>query len=307
MSGIILHQYDTSPFSEKVRLCLGIKGLDWSAVTQPVIMPKPDLVPLTGGYRRIPVLQIGADIYCDSALIVREIERRFPAPSLYPEGSAGLANATEQWADKAIFQSAVVAIFGALGDSVDPAFIKDREALSGQPFNTAAMKAMAPFALTQMKAHAALLAQSLADGRAFLGGSEAGLADAAAYYNFWFLRSFCPGLCDRFDDLPGFDAWYDRVAAIGHGQRSEMTPDAALAIARDHMPEALEVLDSDKALAGQWVTVSATDYGRDPVTGTLAGSTPFSLTVRREDAALGTIQVHVPRLGYAVSPATPPS
>ena len=89
MSGIILHLYDSSPFTEKVRICLGIKGLAWQAVDQPVIIPKPDLTPLTGGYRRIPVMQIGADVYCDSALIVRELDRRYPTPSLFPAGNKG--------------------------------------------------------------------------------------------------------------------------------------------------------------------------------------------------------------------------
>ena len=73
---IILHHYDTSPFSEKVRLLLGLRGLSWGSVIQPVIMPKPDLTPLTGGYRRIPVLQIGADVYCDTQVILAELEAR---------------------------------------------------------------------------------------------------------------------------------------------------------------------------------------------------------------------------------------
>ena len=301
MTGIILHQYDSSPFTEKVRICLGIKGLDWQAVDQPVIMPKPDLTPLTGGYRRIPVMQIGADIYCDSTLIVRELERRFPAPSLYPVGNSGHANAVEIWADKALFQSAVLAIFGTLGDGVDPAFIKDREALSGQPFNVAAMKAMAPFALTQIKAHAALVAEHFVDGRRFLEGDAPGLSDAAAYYNFWFIRSFCPGLADRFDDVQGFDAWYTRVGAIGHGDRSNMIPADALAAAKASEPVPLDILPSDEALRGRTVALSATDYGRDPIKGIFAGSTHSSLSVLREDPELGTIAVHVPRLGYSVT------
>lgn len=301
MSGIILHQYDSSPFTEKVRICLGIKGLAWQAVDQPVIMPKPDLTPLTGGYRRIPVMQIGADVYCDSALIVRELDRRYPTPSLFPAGNKGQANAVEIWADKALFQSAVMAIFGTLGDGVDPAFIKDREALSGQPFNVAAMKALAPFALTQIKAHAALLADYLADERSFLEGEAPGLADAAAYYNFWFIRSFCPSIADRFDDLSGFDAWYARVGAIGHGSRSNMTPADALAMAKASDPVSLDILPSDETLRGRTVALSATDYGRDPIVGIFAGSTHSSLTVLREDPELGAIAVHVPRLGYSVT------
>lgn len=301
MPDVILHQYDSSPFSEKVRICLGIKGLTWHAVEQPVIMPKPDLIPLTGGYRRIPVLQIGADIYCDSALIVRELDRRFPGAALFPHGSEGFAAAVEQWSDKGLFQSAVLAIFGSLGDSVDPAFIKDREALSGQPFNVAAMKSLAPSALTQIKAHAALLAQQLTDGCAFLAGDEACLADAAAYYNYWFIRSFCPGLADRFDDLAGLDAWYDRVTAIGHGTRLNMTPAQALAEAADAQPDAASTLPSDAAFEGKLITLAATDYGRDPITGMFAGSTQFSMAVARDVPGLGQINVHVPRLGYSAT------
>ena len=91
MSELILHHYDEAPFAEKVRLVFGIKGLAWRSVIQPSALPKPDLLPLTGGYRRTPVLQIGADVYCDSQLIVRELERRFPTPTLFPTGDAGLA------------------------------------------------------------------------------------------------------------------------------------------------------------------------------------------------------------------------
>lgn len=303
MPEVILHQYDSSPFSEKVRICLGIKGLAWRAVDQPVIMPKPDLVPLTGGYRRIPVLQIGADIYCDSQLIVRELDRRFPQKPLVPSGSEGLANSVEQWCDKALFQSAVSAIFGSIGDSVDPAFIRDREALSGQPFNVAAMKALAPFAITQIKAHAALLAQQLTDGRDFFAGADPCLADAASYYNFWFVRTFAPGLADRFDDLAGFDAWYDRVTAIGHGTRGSLAPTEALEIAATAQPEVIGTLPADAAMSGKTVSLAATDYGRDPIVGTFAGSTQFSLTVARNVPGLGDVNVHVPRLGYSVTPS----
>ena len=78
MTDIILHHYEISPYSEKVRIGLGLKGLAWGSVEIPVIMPKPDLTALTGGYRKTPVLQIGADIYCDSQLIMREL----PHPEL---------------------------------------------------------------------------------------------------------------------------------------------------------------------------------------------------------------------------------
>ena len=127
----ILHQYDTSPFSEKPRLMFGLKGLAWRAVIQPSIMPKPDLIPLTGGYRRAPVMQIGADIFCDSQVILAEIERRSPSPT--PSGA--LDWAVNLWADRLFFQASVAVIFGELGETVPRAFIEDREKLSGRPFD----------------------------------------------------------------------------------------------------------------------------------------------------------------------------
>lgn len=298
---ILLHHYDQSPFSEKVRLCLGMKRLAWASVIQPVIMPKPDLLALTGAYRRIPVMQIGADVWCDSVLIVRALERRFPAPTLFPAGDTGLGQGMAQWTDRGVFQAAVTVIFAGIGDAIDPAFARDRAALSGAPFDPAAMKAALPHMAAQLRAHAALIADQLADGRAFLTGAAPGLADANAYYNLWFVRAFHPAAAELFDDLPGVAEWMARVAAIGHGTRSEATRDDAVEIARSAEPDPCAVNPRDAALAGKPVTVAATDYGRDPIAGTLVGSSPHHLTIRREDARAGVIHVHVPRLGFSLT------
>src|SRR5881409_483923 len=98
MSELILHHYPTSPFAEKTRLMLGYKNLAWKSVIIPMIMPKPDVVALTGGYRKTPVLQIGADIYCDTALIADAIEALHPSPTLYHADVAAQARILAQWA-----------------------------------------------------------------------------------------------------------------------------------------------------------------------------------------------------------------
>ena len=59
----IFHHYPQSPIAEKIRMTFGIMGLEWYSVQIPRIPPKPLLTPLTGGYRRTPVLQVGADIF----------------------------------------------------------------------------------------------------------------------------------------------------------------------------------------------------------------------------------------------------
>ena len=75
---LILHHYPASPFAEKIRLVLGFKQLPWKSVIIPSVMPKPDGVALTGGYRRTPSLQIGADICCDTSLICEVLEHKQP-------------------------------------------------------------------------------------------------------------------------------------------------------------------------------------------------------------------------------------
>ncbi len=152
-SPIILHHFDESPFSEKIRIVFGLKDIAWTSVRITRIMPRPDLMPMTGGYRRTPVMQIGADIYCDSQCILRELERRFPQPTLAPGGNAGLAWATAMWTDRSFFQNTVNLVFGSLADKVPQDFIADREKLRGAKFDVAAMTAAIPQMRDQVRAH----------------------------------------------------------------------------------------------------------------------------------------------------------
>src|SRR6202051_3847698 len=93
MSKVILHHYPLSPYSEKIRLALGLKGVSWNSVEIPVWTPRPKLTPMTGGYRRTPILQVGAEFYCDTLHILRAIEELGTSGSLYPKGQEGLAKA----------------------------------------------------------------------------------------------------------------------------------------------------------------------------------------------------------------------
>jgi len=140
MSDLILHHYATSPFSEKARLMLGYKGLAWQSVNIPRIMPKPDVLALTGGYRRTPFLQVGADIYCDTALICDVLEHRQPSPPLYPEHHKGVARVLAQWADTTLFWAAMAyslspkgaaALFAGQPPEAAQAFAADRAAMRG--------------------------------------------------------------------------------------------------------------------------------------------------------------------------------
>jgi glutathione S-transferase len=304
MADIILHHYEISPYSEKVRLGLGLKGLAWASVEIPIIMPKPELTALTGGYRKTPVLQIGADIYCDSQLIMRELERRHPSPSFYPAGR-GTADALAWWAEKTMFTPAAGILFAKRPDALPEGFLEDRAKFSGRNIDPAAMMAAVPYLLDQLRAHFDWLDQMLADSRLFLQGTAAGLADLAAYHPIWFLMQNFGPAAEPLDGFPRLSAWADRIAAIGHGRRSKMASQEALATARACTSIASATADPHDPIGrkpGQRVTVTPDDTGRDPVSGELVASAVHEIVIKRSDPVVGEVCVHFPRAGFVVAP-----
>lgn len=303
---IILHNYPNSPFSEKVRVAFGIKKLSWRSVIQPVIMPKPDLIPLTGGYRKIPVMQIGADIYCDSQIILRELERRYPTPSLLANGQ-GAGYGIGFWADRQIFQAAVAIIFGEIGDMVPEDFKKDRAAMSGGGFSSEALKAAVPFMRDQYRAHTQFLSDQLADGRAFWGGDAPGLADIQAFMNPWFINNALPHKAKAtIEEFPLVEAWYERVRAIGHGRPEDMSPREALAVAKEATSDAKlshDPHDPHGRKPGDKVKVAADDYGRDPIAGEIVFANAHEIAILRSAPEVGEVVVHFPRAGFSVTAA----
>ncbi|WP_439815769.1 glutathione S-transferase family protein [Zavarzinia sp. CC-PAN008] len=302
MAELILHHYPSSPFSEKVRAALGIKGVAWRSVTIPVIMPKPDLMPLTGGYRRTPVMQIGAEIWCDTQVILREIERRFPEPPLLA-GADGLSAMVSFWADKAFFMATVATIYGTIADSVPRDFVEDRKHLS-PAFSIEQMRAAAPFAIAQVRAQIGWIDLQLADGRPYLMGERPTMVDLHPYHVVWFLRTNYPGAAALLADFPACAAWLERIKRLGHGRPADLDPREALAIARDAEPDmATRLGPGEPFRIGQAVNVMPDDYGRDPVAGTIVVADAYEIAIRREDPVVGEVVVHFPRAGFVVTPA----
>jgi glutathione S-transferase len=304
---LILHHYAGSPFSEKVRLMLGFKRLAWRSVEIPVIMPKPDVVALTGGYRRTPILQSGADIWCDSALIARVLEARAPAPTLYP-ASAPLAPLLAQWADSTLFWTVIphamqpagfAHIFQGVPPDVVKAFAADR-----QPF-TAGMKRQTPAdAAAALAGYLGALDAQLADGRGFLLGDDASIADFSVAHCGWYLRrSGPPGAV--LDGHAHLSAWLDRMREIGHATHQPMTSAEAIAVAAGGATEQVAVAPGLGFEEGQPVGVTPTDYGFDTVSGTLVGLSDSEVVVRRHDERAGVVHVHFPRAGFQIRKETP--
>lgn len=301
MEEIILHQYEASPFSEKIRKILALKQLAWRGVEQPIVAPKPRLTPLTGGYRRIPVLQIGADIYCDTALIARVLDARKPEPSCFPQGSFGASEIIAHWADHWLFMAAVPPAVIKLLDVLPPEFLKDRQAMS-PGFTLENLKAMLPDAKTRLLVGLDWLNAQL-DGRDFLLGSEFGVADAACFHPLWFLRNDAESFA-AVEKRPGLKRWFDRVDAMGRGKMTAMDAEEALTLARRSLPmtpEQTDGTDPNGLKPGDAIRVMADDYGVEHVGGVAVVVSAQEIALRREDPSVGEVIVHFPRAGYRVT------
>jgi len=267
-----------------------------------VIMPKPELIPLTGGYRRIPVMQVGADVYCDTQVILAEIEARHRKPDVI----RGADWAVNLWADRLFFQATVAVVFGEIGDAVPAEFVADREKLSGRPFDVAAMKAAAGPMKAQWRAHAAWIERGLGSTD-FLGGSTPSLSDIAAYMNVWWLGRAAPSsAASLLQGLTKTLGWRERMKALGHGRRGEMTGAEALqaaTAASPGKPAPSDPADPSGLKPGNAVVVRADDYGRDPVEGRLVTVNAERITIARECGEMDVVNVHFPRVGYLLSAA----
>src|SRR5512140_3869942 len=303
MSDLFLPHYPMSPFSEKIRLVLGYKKLAWKSVIIPSIMPKPDLTALTGGYRRTPVLQIGADVYCDTALICDVLERCQPDPSLHPQGGNGGNRIVAQWADSTLFAAAMAYSFSPKGAAfffqgqppdVAKAFAEDRAKMRG-----GASRMPAGDATSAYRSYLRRIA-SMVDHQPYVMGQQPSLADFSCYHPLWFTRRI-PPLAGILDATPSLVAWMGRMAAIGHGSMEKSDAAAAIAAAANSKPAGIDpgVFQDDHGIAlGSRVTVTAESFGLEPTEGELIAATRTRYSLRRTDARAGTVHVHFPRVGF---------
>lgn len=301
---VVLHHYWGSNYAEKARLMLGLKGLAWKSVIIPDVMPKPDLVALTGGYSKTPVLQIDADVYCDTKRIADELEARWPTPTLFPGGRKGVADVIQYWADGAMTLAGGRYLIGRSHENWRPEFHADRAALWGVPVDLERMARSAERYRQQLVVYLEWISDMLADGRKFLSGDQPGLVDISCAHILWFLHTGGEKATDVLVPYDKLRGWLDRVTAIGHGKLEEIGATEALAIARDANPasEASVMPNNREGLErGDQVSVKAEIAGRDPVTGKLHILSKRHVAVQVTGEQVGEVVVHFPRVGYVVN------
>jgi glutathione S-transferase len=318
----VLHHYPTSPFSEKIRLVLGFKRIAWKSVIVPRIMPKPDVLALTGGYRKTPFLQIGSDVYCDTALICDVLEHLQPEPTLYPAPHKGLSRVLAQWADDKLFWAAMAYNFSPRGTAQmfagDPDAPPEQWAALAQTFaedrakmRTGVPRMPLPDATVAYTSYLRRIA-SMLDGQPFLLGQAPCLADFAVYHPLWFTRTRTPVMAPILDATPAVLAWMDRMQAIGHGVSEPLSATEAIALCQGSTVAATLFSSKEEAFQdahgialGSRVTVAAESFGQEPTEGELVAATRTRYTLRRSDDRAGTVRVHFPRIGFILKKAAP--
>ena len=305
MAELILHHYPESLFSEKARAMLNAKGLPWRSVIIPMMMPRPDTIPLTGGYRRTPVMQVGADVYCDTALIARYLDDKGAGKTFFPKSDLLAARTLARWVDIELFFTSVTLRF--LPENMgsffsDPAaaqdFAADRAnfvqgAQVRQPSVAEALATYATF-LSEMEAQ-------LADGRAYLFGADWSIADFSVYHVLWFIHAG-GAMTDWLSAKSHVAAWFQRMRDYGKKPWHDLSGPDALDIARASEPLAVaESSDLTDIPVGSLVDVGPLDYGVMPARGTLLKCDVHTIVIRREHALTGPVHVHFPRHGFGAT------
>ncbi len=305
MARLILHHHDPSPFAEKIRLVFGLKGLAWSSVQVPMVMPKPDLTGLTGGYRKAPVLQIESDIYCDTSLIARELERRFPKPTLFPAGHVGLSYALSRWSDKAFFEPGAGLSMGENKDIPDVVLEDRKNFFEFMDFDHMAEEM--PNCYAQFQAQCQLLEDELAACTTpYLGGKTASWIDIQAYFPVWMANANIPRAKELMAPFVAINEWTDRMEQVGRGERTDIDASTAHEICADSVPlpgEGVAENVFNEFQQGDEVVILPDDYGFDPVVGKLLTLNNYQVGIERETEDMGPVAVHFPRIGYKISKA----
>jgi glutathione S-transferase len=303
-SRFLLHHYEASPYAEKIRAMFGLADAPWSSVLSPPYPPRPAVDPLAGGYRRIPVGQIGADIFCDTALIAAEVARATGHPEFAPAVADPDAQALVERAEGDVFFSAITSanplkLLGKLilanGPRGTMNFVRDRTAM----MKTASVRP------PQGKEAARLFEAFLADlddhlaNRGGLEGAEPTYADFSAYHPIWLAKSVGSSAVIR--NYGHVQRWFDRMQSLGQGQRREATAEEAFNAAEQNSPRGLVPAEVEHEWLGKEVTIAPSDYGQIGVRGTLVAVLEDRQVLRRQTERFGELHVHFPRAGYAIA------
>ncbi|MVF11886.1 glutathione S-transferase family protein [Ketobacter sp. MCCC 1A13808] len=304
LNQLILHNYPLSPFSEKIRSMLGYTKIPWQSANTREAPPRPILEQLAGGYRKVPVAQIGADIFCDTRTISAEIAAMANMPELIVENADAECQAfVEEVEQKMFFATLACSMSFKLNKKV----LRTLSVLdvAQMMWDRIKMGRHATVKMAGLKTSKAILQAYLEDlenqlSRDFIFGNGPSIADFAAYHSLWFYRDLAEK--SEINKYHNINRWMDRIKQFGHGKELELDPPLALEIARNNEPRPIEEAFKDDPMIGKQVLIAPSDYAQTASQGTLVGSKPHGWIIARQESSLGTVHVHFPRHGFTLTP-----
>lgn len=333
---IILFTYPESVVGRRMDWYLTLRNIPHYHCRVDTKMPRPVLARIGVHYRRIPVLAVGRDIYCDSRCIIDHLERLYTdVPKLGHDAASqpyeqGLERILENWAfDGGLFMRTAQMIPPDAALMLAKEWIADREELSGRSFNTESMRAGLPDALSHARLHLQIVEDNLlADGREWLSGKATpGLSDVHVLWIFdWMMRSKkMMGMRNAYPELlneknyPRTIAWCDRMEAAflaareKHGAPKQLSNDEVVSMIEQAgywEPEQLPIDETDPTglKRGDETdlialdSASATGIKRRDV-GKLAGLTVTCATVSTKTKNDVDVRIHYQRANVRVAKA----
>lgn len=298
---MILHHYKVSPFSEKIRAMFGYTDFAWQSATSPAAPPRPIVDPLAGGYRKIPVAQIGSDIFCDTRIISAEVAKLVADPTLDARNCSQEIQRFVEHTDgplaRALFACGTpmrmaIMIFTNFTPWEAARLGKDRAHVG----KTMSAKRISPSKARPMVAEFIVDLESKLEQNNFLFGDSPTIADFSAFHLIWFggkIQGF-----GFISDAPRVKQWFKTITKMGDGKKTSVSKKQVFSQARDSQPRAISIDLASGDLVGKKVEIKPDDYAQDSVTGIVVGSDNFRWVLARETDEFGTLHVHFPKQGY---------
>ena len=302
----IFHHYPQSPIAEKIRITFGIMGMEWQSVQIPRIPPKPLLMPLTGGYRRTPVLQLGADIFCDSQVIAWQLGLQNNNAPAYQLSNKSLELILGSFGEAILFSLSVRVVLTTSMGKAPEEFIKDRGSLYFEPgWTVEEMKNSLPSILLQLQAAFDLINHHLLENGPFINGDIPSYSDAVVQHCVWFLCGRWEGGIDFIKPFDAVCKQREAIASLGHGISHDISAEQALETATKNIPNApmgINCKFTGGLRRGQRVKIRPNGRTSDPdVIGALRYLDETVIIINYEHEETGQVAIHFPVLGYQIS------
>ena len=302
----IFHHYPQSPIAEKIRITFGIMGMEWQSVQIPRIPPKPLLMPLTGGYRRTPVLQLGADIFCDSQVIAWQLGLQNNNAPAYQLSNKSLELILGSFGEAILFSLSVRVVLTTSMGKAPEEFIKDRGSLYFEPgWTVEEMKNSLPSILLQLQAAFDLINHHLLENGPFINGDIPSYSDAVVQHCVWFLCGRWEGGIDFIKPFDAVCKQREAIASLGHGISHDISAEQALETATKNIPNApmgINCKFTGGLRRGQRVKIRPNGRTSDPdVIGALRYLDETIIVIDYEHEEIGQVAIHFPVLGYQIS------